>query len=103
MTDAAEKAAIAARFQSRLRSIGVPASVGECQWIGLVGASVANGNQSYGGACSVTMGRGRPTVSLICDATLGGVTLIEPAWFASDADYIETFNRHSKRSGEAGG
>ena len=95
VTDPAEQAAAAARFQERLRSVGIPASVGGCQWIGLVAAGVANGNRSFGGACSVTMASGGPSDFLICDASLGGVTLIRPEWFASDDLYVEVFIRRT--------
>ena len=95
VTGRAERAAAAARFQERLRSIGIPASVGDCEWIGLVAAGVAKGNRSYGGACRVKMGSKRPDHFLICDADLGGITLTQPAWFASDPLYIELFIRRT--------
>jgi hypothetical protein len=95
VTDKQEQASAAAGFENRLRSAGIPASVSDCHWIGLVAAGSARGNRSYGGACSVRMGTRRPSDFLICAADLGAVTLVQPSWFAWDAEYIELFIRRT--------
>jgi hypothetical protein len=95
VTDNSERTSATARFQKRLRSIGIPASVGACEWIGLITAGTASGERLYGGACRVQMGSARPATYLICDSYLGGLTLIRPKWFASDATSIELFIRRT--------
>lgn len=95
VTDKTEQASARRRFQKRLRSVGLPVSVQTCQWIGLVAQGTANGNRSYGGACRVKVGPRPAQDFLICEADLGGVTLIHPAWFASDALFIEAFIRRT--------
>ncbi len=95
VTDIAEQRAARTRAQQRLRSIGIPASVGACRWMGMVSEGTPRGNRSYGGACSVRMGSLPPRNYLICEADLGGITLADPAWFADDAEYIEMFIRRT--------
>jgi hypothetical protein len=95
VTDKAERRLVAAGFQKRLRSIGVPATVAKCEWIGLVAEGVKNGNVSYGGACRLRIASRPPADFLICEASLGGISLIKPDWFSSDADYIQLFIRRT--------
>ncbi|HEX8062507.1 MAG TPA: hypothetical protein VF535_04760 [Allosphingosinicella sp.] len=95
ITDAAEQRSAARRFEKRLRSLGIAASVGECRWMGLVAEGTATGNRSYGGACMVKIGARRASDFLICEADLGSVTLVKPDWFAWDSEYIETFIRRT--------
>ncbi|MFL6727524.1 MAG: hypothetical protein ACJ8FS_13580 [Sphingomicrobium sp.] len=95
VSDKGEQRVVVAGFEKRLRSIGIPASVGQCAWIGLVADGFARSNQSYGGACRVRIAS-RPTADfLICDASFGGISLIKTDWFAGDAEYIETFIRRA--------
>ena len=95
VTDKRERRRASARFQKHLRSIGIPAAVGECQWIGLVAEGVKDGNLSYGGACRVRIASRPPADFLICEASLGGLSLVKPEWFASDSEYIELFIRRA--------
>jgi hypothetical protein len=93
--DPGERSEVAARFQQRLRAIGIPATVGRCHWIGLVSTGTASGNRSHGGACRVGIGSQPPADLLICEADLGAVTLVDPDWFAFDAAFVELFIRRT--------
>jgi hypothetical protein len=95
VTDKPERRSVIAGFQKRLRSIGIRATVGNCHWIGLVADGFARANVSYGGACRVRIASGAAADFLICDASLGGISLIKPEWFAFDEDYIELFIRRT--------
>ena len=95
VTDDPERRSVIAGFQKRLRSIGVRATVGKCDWIGLVAEGFARANVSYGGACRVRIALAPAADFLICDASLGGISLIKPEWFAFDEDYIELFIRRT--------
>ena len=95
VTDKVEQRSVIAGFQKRLRSIGIPAAVGKCHWIGLVAEGVKDGNFSYAGACRVRIASQPPSDFLICDASLGGMSLIKPDWYASDGDYVELFIRRT--------
>jgi hypothetical protein len=95
ITDPAEQRSAARGFEKRLRSLGIPATVGKCDWMGLVAEGTAMGNRSYGGACRVKIGARPASDFLICEADLGGVTLVKPDSFAWDSEYIETFIRRT--------
>lgn len=93
--DPAERANAKAAMQRRLHSIGIKAEIRECDWMGLVAQGTKDGNNSYGAACKVRI-NGQPERSLlICNADLGGLSLIEPDWYAWDASYIELFIRRA--------
>jgi hypothetical protein len=95
VTDQGERRSVIAGFQKRLRSLGIPATVGECDWVGLVAQGFANSNDSYGAACRVRIGAKPASPFLICDASLGGISLVKPDWYAFDAQYIEIFIRRT--------
>ena len=95
VTDRGERRSVIAGFQKRLRSLGIPATVGKCDWVGLVAQGFGNANVSYGAACRVRMGAKPASDFLICDANLGGISVIKPDWYASDAQYIEVFIRRT--------
>lgn len=91
----AEQRLVIAEFEKRLRSTGIPITIDKCEWIGLVAEGVKGGNLSYGGACRVRIASRPPADFLVCEATLGSISLTKPDWFASDLDYIELFIRRS--------
>jgi hypothetical protein len=95
VTDKREQRSVVAGLQKRLRSIGIPASVGKCDWIGLVAQGFKDGNLSYGAACRVRIASQAPADFLICDASLGGVSLVAPDLFFSEPDYIEILIRRT--------
>jgi hypothetical protein len=95
VSDKAEERLVIAGLQKRLRSLGIPATLGKCDWIGLVAEGVKGGNLSYGAACRVRIAANAPADFLICDASLGGLSLIKPEWHAFDADYVELFIRRT--------
>lgn len=95
VADKARQRLVIAGFQERLHSLGIPATIGKCDWIGLVAEGVKGGNLSYGGACRVRIASQAPAEFLICDASLGGISLVKPEWYAFDADYIELFIRRT--------
>jgi hypothetical protein len=93
--DRTEAARAVADMRKRLRALGIKATFGRCDWVGLVSQGTARGNNSYGAACKLSID-GRPQRHfLICNAELGGVTLVQPDVFAFDRSFIETFIRRA--------
>ena len=95
VTDRTEQRMVIAGFQKRLRSLGIRATVGKCDWMGLVAQGFVNSNLSYGAACRVRVAGKPATHFLLCDASLGGFSLIKPDTYAFDAQYIEIFIRRT--------
>jgi hypothetical protein len=93
--DPTEQARAIAMMQRRLHDIGIKAEIGRCEWLGLVAQGTSGGNLSYGAACKVRVGREPERSLLICNANLGGFSLIEPDVYASDPSYIELFIRRA--------
>ena len=93
--DKSESRRAVADMQKRLRKLGIKATVGRCDWVGLVSQGTAHGNNSYGAACNVSVD-GQPQRSfLICNSQYGGVTLVQPDVFTSDRSFMETFIRRA--------
>ena len=93
--DAEERAAVAAEMQRRLQAMGIRARIGRCDWLGLVAQGTAMGNRSYGAACPLAIDGRVERPFLICSARYGGITLVEPDWYAFDPEYIELFIRRA--------
>ena len=95
VTDKAEQRSAIAGIQKRLRSLGIPITVRNCDWVGVVAHGFANSNLSYGAACHVRLGTKPTTDFLICDASLGGISLIKPDAYGWAPDYVEIFIRRT--------
>jgi len=87
VTGRAEQRSVVAGFERRLRSIGIQATIGKCDWMGLVAEGVKGGNLSYGAACRVRIASRSPADFLICEASLGGNSLTKPDVYSWGADY----------------
>jgi hypothetical protein len=95
VTGRAEQRSVVAGFERRLRSIGIQATIGKCDWMGLVAEGVKGGNLSYGAACRVRIASRSPADFLICEASLGGISLTKPDVYSWGADYIELYIRRA--------
>lgn len=93
--DRSESTRAVAGMMTRLRKLGIRATVGRCDWVGLVSQGTAHGNNSYGAACELRLA-GQPERSfLICNSQYGGVTLVQPDVYASDRSFVENFIRRA--------
>ena len=96
VVDREEQAGIAEEMERGLRSLGITATMGACRWMGLVAAGTARGHRSYGAACQIRIGDEPARDFLICHSqAVGALTLVHPAWFAYDEEYIELFIRRA--------
>lgn len=82
-------------MKERLHKLGIKATFGRCDWVGLVSDGTAHGNTNYGAACRLTIERQAPRWYLICNSQYGGVTLAQPDVFAGDRSFVENFIRRS--------
>lgn len=93
--DARESRRALTDMQNRLRKLGIKATFGRCDWVGLVSQGTAHGNNSYGAACNLRLDGQAPRWFLVCNSQYGGVTLVRPDVYASDASFIEAFIRRA--------
>jgi hypothetical protein len=93
--DTSEARGALAAMKARLHKLGINATFGRCDWVGLVSDGTAHGNNSYGASCKLAVERQAPRWFLICNSQYNGLTLAQPDVFAMDRNSIEAFIRRA--------
>ncbi len=78
VTDAIERSSAIAGFQQQIRDLGVPATFGTCDPIGLLAGTSADSNRGYGGVCEIAIGQSSERSTLSVAITWAGPRSLDP-------------------------